>query len=99
MSNATKTISPARFGFAICATCVIFRLGCILTLITVPRDKAIAFFNSLVHGIDVAPILRESIMPGEVLLGIVSTFALASFMGAMIAAFYNLGSVVSRKET
>ena len=71
MSNATKTISPARFGFAIGATCVIFRLACILTLITVPRDKAIAFFNSLVHGIDVAPILRESIMPGEVLLGIV----------------------------
>ena len=97
MSNATKTISPARFGFAIGATCVIFRLACILTLITVPRDKAIAFFNSLVHGIDVAPILGESIMPGEVLLGIVSP--LAWFMGAMIAAFYNLGSVVSRKET
>ena len=38
-------------------------------------------------------------MPGEVLLGIVRTFALAWFMGAMIAAFYNLGSVVSRKET
>ena len=99
MSNATKTISPARFGFAIGATCVIFRLACILALITVPRDKAIAFFNSLVHGIDVAPILGESIMPGEVLLGIVSTFALAWFMGAMTAAFYNLGSVVSRKET
>ena len=65
----------------------------------VPRDKAIAFFNSLAHDIDVAPILRESIMPGEVLLGIVRTFALAWFMGAMIAAFYNLGSVVSRKET
>ena len=64
-----------------------------------PRDKAIAFFNSLVHSIDVAPILRESIMPGEVLLGIVRRFALAWFMGAMIAAFYNLGSVVSRKET
>ena len=37
-------------------------------VITVPRDKAIASFNSLVHGIDAAPILRESIMPGEVLL-------------------------------
>jgi hypothetical protein len=38
-------------------------------------------------------------MRGEVLLGIVSTFALAWFAGAMIAAFYNLGSVVFRKET
>jgi hypothetical protein len=76
MSNATKTISPTRFGFAFGATCVIFRVGCILTLITVPRDKAIASFNSLVHGIDAAPILRESIMPGEVLLGIVSTLPL-----------------------
>ena len=36
MNNATKTISPLRFGFAFGATCVIFRLGCILTLITVP---------------------------------------------------------------
>ena len=99
MSNATNTISPIRFGFAFGATCVIFRLGCSLTLITMPRDKAIAFFNSLAHAIDVAPILRESIMRGEVLLGIVSTFALAWFAGAMIAAFYNLGSVVFRKET
>ena len=99
MNNATNTLSPTRFGFAFGATCVIVRLGCILTLVTVPRDKAIAFFNSLVHGIDVAPILREGIMPGEVLLGIVSMFTLAWFAGAMIAAFYNLGSVVSRKET
>ena len=43
MSNATKTISPARFGFAIGATCVIFRLACILTLITCRGTKRLPF--------------------------------------------------------
>ena len=46
----------------------------------------------------VAPILQKTIMLGDVLLGIVSPFALAWFAGAMIAAFYNLDSLVSRKD-
>ncbi len=56
---------------------------------TAPRDKAIVFFNSLLHGIDVTPILREHVSFGEVLFGIVATFVLGWFAGVLIAGFYN----------
>ncbi|MCB1095994.1 MAG: hypothetical protein KDN22_10510 [Verrucomicrobiae bacterium] len=75
-------------------TGVVFYLGCIVTMSTVPREKAITFFNSLLHGLDVAPILRAEVSFFEVALGIVSTFVLGWFAGAMIAGFYNLAAKV-----
>lgn len=98
MNNTATKLSPRRLGFAFGATAVVFYLGCILTMSTVPRDKAIVFFNSLLHGLDVAPILRESVSSGEVCLGIISTFILGWFAGALVALFYNLGSTFGRKE-
>jgi hypothetical protein len=95
MNNTAATLSPRRFGFAFGATGVLFYLGCMLTMSTVPREKAIIFFNNLLHGIDVAPILRQSVSPTEVCLGIIGTFVLGWFAGALIALFYNLGSAFS----
>jgi hypothetical protein len=91
-------LSPRRFAFACGATGVLFYLGCILTMITVPREKAIVFFNSLLHGIDVAPILRQSVSLAEVCLGLIGTFVLCWFAGAFIAMFYNLASSFGRKD-
>ena len=85
-----NSISPRRLGLAFGLTGVVFYLACILTMITAPHDKQIVFFNSLLHGIDVSPILRTSVPFGEALLGIISTFILAWFAGAMIAGFYNM---------
>lgn len=97
MNKTRNLISARRLGVAFGGTGVIFYLACILTMSTAPRDKAILFFNSLLHGIDVTPILREHVPLPEVLLGIVSTFVLGWFAGALIAGFYNLGSRSSRR--
>lgn len=98
MNNQTiDIISPRRLGLAFGLTGVVFYLACILTMSTAPHDKQILFFNSLLHGLDVAPILRASVPLGEVLLGIISTFVLAWFAGAMVAGFYNWASTQTGK--
>ncbi len=97
MSNPNNIISPRRLGLAFGLTGVVFYVGCIVTMSTAARDKQIVFFNSLLHGLDVAPILRENVPLGEVLLGIVSTFVLGWFAGAMVAGFYNWGARNSQR--
>lgn len=97
MNNIKSAINARRLGVAVGSTGVLFYLACILTMSTAPRDKAILFFNSLLHGVDVTPILREHVPPLEVLLGIVSTFVLGWFAGALIAGFYNLSAGRIRK--
>lgn len=99
MNNKINVISPRRLGIAFGSTGVVFYLGCIIAMSTVSRAKAIVFFNSLLHGLDVGPILREHVPPLEVILGIVSTFVLGWFAGALIALCYNIGAAVTpRKE-
>ncbi len=99
MNNTATRLSPRRFGFAFGATGVLFYLGCMLTMSTVSREHAIMFFNSLLHGIDVAPVLRQSVSPAEVCLGIIGTFVLGWFAGALIALFYYVAAAFSRKGT
>lgn len=99
MNNVATKLSPRRLGLAFGATGVLFYLGCVLTMSTVPREQAIIFFNSLLHGIDVAPILRANVSPAEVCLGLVGTFILSWFAGALIALFYNFASALNRKES
>ena len=99
MDTVTNKLRPTRLGFAVGATGVLFYLGCMLTMATVPRSQVIVFFNSLLHGFDIAPILRESVPPIEVILGIVGTFVLGWIAGAVVALCYNIGSVTtSAKE-
>ncbi len=90
MNDTLATLSPRRLGVAFGGTGAVFYVGCIITMSTVPRERAVLFFNSLLHGIDIAPVLREEVPLGEVALGIVTTFVLGWFAGALIAAFYNL---------
>ena len=92
MNNTRNPVSAPRLGVAFGGTGVIFYLACILVMSAVPRATTIAFSNSLLHGIDVTSILREHVPLGEVLLGIVSTFVLGWFAGALIAGLYNLSA-------
>jgi hypothetical protein len=84
-------LNPIRLGLAFGATGVVFYLGCMLTMATVPREKAVVFFNSLLHGLNVEPILKTSVPTGEAVLGLVTTFILGWFAGVLIAGFYNIG--------
>ena len=58
---------------------------------TVPREQAVSFFNSLLHGVTIEPILRSNVPASEAFLGLITTFILGWFAGALIAGFYNWG--------
>ena len=101
-ANSSNTLTPQinpqpgrldlkRMGFAFGTTGVLFYLGCMLTMATVPREKAVVFLNSLLHGLNVEPILQTNVPFGEVVLGLITTFVLGWFAGALVAGFYNLG--------
>ena len=90
MNSTTSRLSPSRFGFAFGATGVVFYFGCMLTMATLPRAQTIVLFNSLLHGFDIGPILREHVPPLDVALGIVATFVLGWLAGALFALCYNL---------
>ena len=83
-------LNPKCLGLAFGATGLVFYLGCMLTMATVPREKAVIFFNSLLHGLDVGPILKTSVPISQVALGMVTTFILGWFAGVLIAGLYNL---------
>lgn len=84
-------LNPKYLGLAFGATGVMFYLSCMLTMATVSHDKAVVFFNSLLHGLDVGPILKTSVPASQVALGLVTIFILCWFAGVLIAGVYNLG--------
>lgn len=43
----------------------------------------------MLHGFDVAPILRPSVPIGEAALGLIATFIGGGLAGSVIAGFYN----------
>ena len=88
--TSTPKLNPKYLGLAFGATGLVFYLGCMLTMATVPQESAVMFFNSLLHGLDVGPVLKTSVPPGEVALGLVTTFILGWFAGVLIAGIYNL---------
>ncbi len=49
----------------------------------------IAFFNTLLHGLDVSSIIRTEIPLSEFFIGIVASFILGWLTGAIVAWVYN----------
>lgn len=90
-------LNPKYLGLAFGATGVVFYLGCMLTMATVSHDKAVVFFNSLLHGLDVGPILKTSVPVSQVALGLVTIFILCWFAGVLIAGIYNMGARLSEQ--
>lgn len=56
---------------------------------TAGEAATIAFFNSLLHGIDVTAIIRTDMPLWESLVGFAETFVLGWLMGASVATIYN----------
>jgi len=94
--ESSASLNPRGLGLAFGATGLVFYLGCMLTMATVPQDSAVTFFNSLMHGLDVAPILKTSVPPAQVALGLATTFILGWFAGVLIAGIYNLSLRMGR---
>ena len=84
-----EVINIRKLGLATGLTGVLLYLGCILLMLALGRDGTIQFFNSLLHGLDVAPIIRMDMPFWESLLGIVEIFVLGWLTGVCIAGIYN----------
>ncbi|QGQ24770.1 hypothetical protein F1728_19690 [Gimesia benthica] len=90
-THSTPHLNPQYLGLAFGATGLVFYLGCMLMMATVPHDKVVIVFNSLLHDLGVGPILRISVPISQVSLGLVTTtFILGWFAGVLIAGIYNL---------
>ncbi|MCW9709069.1 MULTISPECIES: DUF5676 family membrane protein [Fodinibius] len=86
-----KTLSIKKLGMAVGTTGAVLYIGCIILMVSVGREGTIFFFNSLLHGLDVEPIIRMSVPPLDALFGLIQTFILGWLVGALIAAIYNIG--------
>ena len=90
-------INVRKFSLAVGLTVAILRLGCIIVVAFTTREQAILFFNTLVHGIDVTPILKTEMSVQSIIYGLIQIFILGWLTGASIATIYNL--LLCRKYT
>lgn len=85
------SIRVRKLALAVGVTVIVVYLGCALILAFLGREGIILFLNSLLHGLDVSPIIRMSVPWWETLAGAVEVFILGWLVGAVIAAIYNAG--------
>lgn len=86
-----EVIRVKRFGWACGLTAALLYLGCAFVMWSVGREGSILFFNSLMHGIDVAPIIRTEMPWWEMVMGLVEIFIVGWLTGAAVAGIYNFG--------
>jgi len=82
-------LNVKKLGFAFGLTGALIYLGCMIVMATAGQEGTIAFFNSLLHGLDTTNIIRMDISLLEALFGIIQTFILWWLIGACIGGFYN----------
>ena len=90
------TLSVKRLGFALGAMGAIVYVVCVAFMRTVPHEAVTWIINSLLHGWDVAPLMRWDVPWWEAVVGTLETFVLGCLAGALFAVLYNLGA--RRKE-
>lgn len=91
-------INVKKMGLAVGLTLVILRVGCIIIFSSLSREQAVSYFNTLVHGIDVGPIIRMETIGIDTVYGLVQIFILGWLIGALTASIYNLPFCCKGKE-
>ena len=91
------TLSPKRFGLACASAAALFYLGCVFIMAVAGAQNLAFFFNGLFHGLDLKPILLESVSPWITVSGLINTFILSWLFGAFIAVVYNLSGRLDGK--
>ena len=84
-----SAIHIRKFGLAVGLTWALLYLGCALVMLTVGKEGTVRFFNSLLHGLDTAPVIRMDVPLYEVCIGLVESFVLGWLVGACVAGIYN----------
>ncbi len=85
-------IDTKAIGFAVASSLALVYLACVLIVHTVPRPAAIAFFNSIIHGIDVTSIMRWEMPWWEMVIGVLQVFIIGWLFGSAVAILYNWAS-------
>lgn len=85
------TNSARRAGIAVGGSLALFYAGCVLVMLTVPHETVVRFFNSLLHGWNVEPLMRWDMPFWEAIVGVLEIFILGWLFGAFAAVLYNLG--------
>ena len=68
----------------------IFIPGCVYLMAVLGNEGSILFFNSLMHGIDIRPILKMDMPLSEMAMGFIGIFIMGWLVGATMAGIYNL---------
>ena len=89
-------LNTKAFGFALGTASAVAYAACVFVMLTTPKDVVIRFFNSLMHGVDVTPIMRWEMPWWEMFVGVTEIFILGWLWGALVAVLYNLAT---KKET
>ena len=82
-------INVKKFGLAVGLTFAFLHVLCVSVVLFTSRETTIAFFNSLLHGLDVTAVLRTDMSALEMTYGFVQIFVLGWLIGASIASIYN----------
>ncbi len=85
-----QCLSPIRFGVAVGVAGVLFYVGCMIFMATVPSETVIWLSNSVLHGVDLDSVMRQSIPLQQSLTGIMLTFLGGLVFGALLASIYNV---------
>lgn len=92
-------INVKTLGFAVALTIALVYAACIVVMSIAGPQTSVSFFNSLMHGIDGSSIIRKTPMPlSEAAVGIAEWFVIGWLIGASVAAIYNAGNRLRRRD-
>ena len=78
-----------KLGLAFGFTFAGLYLACVVFMMFASRETIIFLSNSLMHGIDVTPIIRMNVPLCEAILGFVCMLVFGGIMGIAIGWIYN----------
>ena len=90
LESEMQKLSPLPLGVAFGAAGAVFYIGCMIFMATATGDAVAWISNSVLHGVDVTSVMRESIPFGQSLFGILLTFIGGFAFGALSASIYNV---------
>lgn len=92
-------INVKALGFAVALTIALVYAACAVVMSIAGPQTSVSFFNSLMHGIDGSSIIRKTPMPlPEAAIGIAEWFVIGWLIGASVAAIYNAGNRLRRRD-